>query len=158
MCHPKNNSLVMYKTQHSFRKLWLALALLSFAYGLLGWYLAAHHLIWLIGAVVIGAALLVDRQSARFLANFAQLGNQSLVMVFGASFLFTLFVTALVLKPLFLSIVILPVLTMLFADLELRVAGVKPINIALYLAMIAAVSLGIGEFLDLFYASPSLRF
>ncbi|MGI0487257.1 hypothetical protein ACN4EK_17580 [Pantanalinema rosaneae CENA516] len=85
------------------------------------------------------------------------LRHQRLFTVIGISLLTSVIVIALLVKPFFLNLFFLPVLTILFADMELRVAGFPEKDILLSLVTIAGLSLGLGEAIDLFI-SPSLRY
>lgn len=49
------------------RSPWLPLVLLWLAYALLGWYLSAHHIVWLLGAFVAVLSLAVASKSSPLL-------------------------------------------------------------------------------------------
>lgn len=58
--------------------LWLSLVLLWLAYALLGWYLSAYHLIWLIGAFVAAVTLVVTRKSRVWLEHLLKFACQGM--------------------------------------------------------------------------------
>lgn len=144
-------------TESVIQKTWLSLILMGIAYTLLGWYLSAYHVVWLLGACILIATLVTVWKHAPMIEFLDWLRHQRLFVVIGISLLTSVIIIFLILNPLFLNLFFLPFMTILFAELELRIVGFSEREILLYLATIAGLSLGFGEAIDLFI-SPSLRY
>lgn len=144
-------------TESVIQKTWLSLMLMGIAYLLLGWYLSAHHIVWLLGACALMATLVLVWKTAPMIEFFDWLRHQRLFIVIGISLFSSVIVIALIVTPIFLNLFFLPFLTILFADMELRIAGFPERDILLYLITLAGLSLGLGEAIDLLI-SPSLRY
>lgn len=144
-------------TQLSIRKPWFALSLLSMEYALLGWYLAAHHIFWLVGILIIGATIFIVRRRNPLLQLLGWLAQQPLLIVVGLSLLFSLLVTALFIQPILASLAVLPLITLLYALLEMQAAGFQQANTFLWLLIITSLGLCFGEAVDLF-VTPSMRY
>ncbi|MEJ1939033.1 hypothetical protein WDZ92_53215, partial [Nostoc sp. NIES-2111] len=123
----------------------LPLVLLWLAYALLGWYLAAHHIIWLVGAFVATIAIALVRRSIAWLESLVSFGSRTLVVVVSLSASIALVATWSVLLSLFL----IPIATTLLADLELRFAGFKKIDSFWILTVLAGWGLTVGELIDI---------
>ncbi len=143
--------------QISSQKLWLALSLLGSAYALMGWYLAAHHIFWLVSTFVVGTTLTIAWRSNPVLEFLTWLTKQQVLVLVSASLLFSLIVALTLIKPILLSLILLPLFTLLYALLEMRAAGLKQLDLFLWLVIVAGLGLGIGEVIDLFVA-PSMRY
>ncbi|BAT53416.1 hypothetical protein NOS3756_23760 [Nostoc sp. NIES-3756] len=131
----------------------LPLVLLWLAYALLGWYLAAHHIIWLVGAFVATIAIALVRRSIAWLESLVSFGSRTLVVVVSLSASIALVATWSVLLSLFL----IPIATTLLADLELRFAGFKKIDSFWILTVLAGWGLTVGELIDILLL-PSSRY
>ncbi|MBW4644976.1 MAG: hypothetical protein KME23_18620 [Goleter apudmare HA4340-LM2] len=131
----------------------LSLLLLWIAYALLGWYLAAHHIIWLAGAFITAIALAVARKSISWLESLFAFGSQGLIIILFLSVSMAIIATWWLLFSLFL----IPVATTILADLEMRFAGFSKGDSFWTLTMVAVLGLGIGEFIDLVIL-PSIRY
>ncbi|MBD2342965.1 hypothetical protein [Anabaena subtropica] len=131
----------------------MALVLLWLAYALLGWYLAAHHIIWLVGAFIATIAIAVVRKSIFWLESLVSFGSRTLVVVIVLSGSIALVATWSMLLSLFL----IPVATTLLADLELRFAGLKKIDSFWILTVLAGLGLTVGEMVDILLL-PSIRY
>ena len=136
---------------------WLALGILWLAYILLGWYLAAHHILWLVGAVLIATVIMVTGTGRAILKQLSWLGFQGLLITVATSFIATLCLILFVSDFQFLELVFLPVVTIFWADLELRSAEFEPRQILMWLVAIASFGVAFGELLDLSLI-PSMRF
>jgi hypothetical protein len=55
--------------------------LLWLAYAFLGWYLAANHIIWLVGAFVAAMVLAVVRKSISWLERLVEFGSKTLIVI-----------------------------------------------------------------------------
>lgn len=144
-------------TQLVPRKPWLALSLLAIAYALLGWYLAAHHVFWLVGSFIVITTLVIGWKSNPMLEFLAWFVRQQIFVVIGISLLFSLVVALTFVRPMLLSLVPLPLITLLYALLEMRTAEFKQSDIFIWLVIITGVGLGLGEAVDLFI-TPSMRY
>ena len=130
-----------------------SLLLLCFAYTWLGWYLAAHHIVWLVGSVVIVSVLAVIRQTNSWLEQLLEFGSRTLVVV-----LFLSISIALVASwSIVFSLVLMPLATAMLADMELRFAGLSKFDRFVLIIVSAGLSLGFGETVDLLLL-PSIRY
>ena len=59
----------------------MPLVLLWLAYTLLGWYLAANHIIWLVGAFVAAMVIAVVRKSFSWLERLVEFGSKTLAVI-----------------------------------------------------------------------------
>jgi hypothetical protein len=71
--------------------------------------------------------------------------------------LLSLVIVLIFVKPILLSLVVLPLLTLLYALIEIQAAEFKQIDTFLWLVIITGVGLGLGEVIDLFVV-PSMRY
>ncbi|MDZ8051931.1 MAG: hypothetical protein RMX68_012270 [Aulosira sp. ZfuVER01] len=132
---------------------WIPLALLWLAYTLLGWYLAAHHIIWLAGCFIAAVALAIARKSISWLEQLLNFGSQTLVIILFLSLSIALVATWSLLFSLFL----IPVATTFLADLEMRFAGFRKLDSFLVLTVLAVLGLVLGEMIDILIL-PSGRY
>lgn len=130
-----------------------SLVLLWLAYALLGWYIAAHHIVWLVGAFVAAIALVVVRKSWFWLDSLVAFGSQTLVVILALSASIALIATWSLLFRLFL----IPVATTILADLEMRFAGFSRLDSFWVITLIAGLGLGVGEMIDILFL-PSSRY
>lgn len=144
-------------TQSSMQKIAFALILLIGEYVLLGWYLAAHHVFWLVATFIVGFTFTVVWKKNPILDLILWIFNKPVVVVIGISFLFSLFVAFVVIRPALLSLILLPSITLLYALVEMRSANIKQANVLLWAVIITGLGLGIGEAIDLFI-TPSMRY
>ena len=102
---------------------WLPLMLLWLAYALLGWYLSAHHIVWLVGAFVAAFALAFASKGSPLLDRLVRFGSQGLVAVLIISLIVsTSFVLAAIWSILF-ALIVIPLGTTFLAEVEMRFAG-----------------------------------
>jgi hypothetical protein len=131
----------------------MPLLLLWLAYAVLGWYLAVHHIIWLVGAFVATVAIALVRKSIAWLEGLVSFGSRTLVVVITLSASIALVATWSMLLSLFL----IPVATTLLADLELRFAGFKKVDSFWIVTVLAGWGLIVGEIIDILLL-PSGRY
>ncbi|MBD2494996.1 hypothetical protein [Nostoc sp. FACHB-280] len=131
----------------------LPLVLLWLAYALLGWYLAVHHIVWLVGAFIAAVAIAVVRRSNTWLEELTAFGSKMLIVILTLGASVALVATWSVLFSLFL----IPIATTLLADLEMRFAGFDKKESFRVLTFLAGTGLFIGEAVDLLFF-PSSRF
>lgn len=131
----------------------MPLVLLWLAYALLGWYLAVHHIIWLVGAFIATVAIAVVRRSIAWLEGLVSFGSRTLVVVILLSSSIALVAT----WSLLLSLFLIPIATTLLADLELRFAGFKKIDSFWIVTVLAGWGLTVGEIVDILLI-PSSRY
>ncbi|MBW4528904.1 MAG: hypothetical protein KME18_27735 [Phormidium tanganyikae FI6-MK23] len=142
----------------SFSQLpWLSLGMLWFAHAMLGWYLAAHHVVWLIGVAAIVVLLLITGKGGALLEQLSWFTSRSLLIALSISSFVSIGAFLFVTDFQFLGLIFLPVVTMFLADLELRSVGFNPRQILLFLAVLAGLGIGFGEAIDLVLI-PSMRF
>ncbi len=131
----------------------MSLALLCIAYILLGWYLAAHHIIWLVGGFITAVALVIARKSIVWLEQLFTFGSQTLVIVLFLSLSIAIVATWSIILSLFL----IPIATTFLADLEMRFAGFSKLDSFLALTILALSGLFVGEIVDILLL-PSSRY
>ncbi|QLE58562.1 hypothetical protein [Nostoc sp. TCL26-01] len=131
----------------------MSLILLWLAYALLGWYLAAHHIIWLVGAFIATMAMVVVRRSFAWLERLLSFGSRTLIVVLALSASIGL----VAIWSLLFSLFVIPVATTLLADLELRFSGFKKLDSFRILTVLAVLGLTVGEIVDILLF-PSIRY
>ncbi|MBW4556323.1 MAG: hypothetical protein KME59_10360 [Trichormus sp. ATA11-4-KO1] len=131
----------------------MPLVLLWLAYALLGWYLAAHHIIWLAGAFVAVVAIAIVRKSIAWLERLVAFGSRILVVILFLSISVALVET----WSLFFSLFLIPIATTFLADLEMRFAGFNRLDSFWILTVLAVFGLVAGELIDILLL-PSSRF
>ncbi|MEH1795409.1 MULTISPECIES: hypothetical protein [unclassified Nostoc] len=129
------------------------LVLLWLAYTLLGWYLAANHIVWLVGAFVAAMVLAIVRKSTSWLERFVEFGSQTLAVVLFLSISIVFVATWSLLLRLF----IIPLATTLLADLEMRFSGFNKLDSFWILTVLAVLGLVVGELIDILLF-PSSRY
>ncbi len=123
----------------------MPLLLLWLAYTLLGWYLAAHHIIWLTGAFVVSVTLAIVRKTIVWLEQLVAIGSRILFMV-----LFLILSVALVETwSVFFSLFLIPITTTFLADLEMRWKGFNKTDSFWILTVLALSGLVVGEMIDI---------
>lgn len=130
-----------------------ALALLWLAYNLLGWYLAAHQIAWLVGAFVAAIAIAIVRKSNSWLENLLVFGSQTLVVVLVLSASIAL----IAIWSILFSIFLIPLATTLLADLEMRFSGFSKTYSFWILTAVAISGLAVGEMIDILIF-PSIKY
>lgn len=136
---------------------WLALVLLWLVYALLGWYLSAHHIAWLVGAFVAALALAIVSKSSPWLDHLLKFISQGLVAFLLISLILSISLALAVTEPILLPLIVMPLVTTFLAELEMNSAGSNQINKFLILTIIAGLGLGFGEIIDIVLL-PSLRY
>ncbi|WP_044500204.1 hypothetical protein [Nostoc sp. PCC 7107] len=131
----------------------MPLVLLWLAYALLGWYLAVHHIVWLVGAFIAVVAIAVVRRSNAWLEELTAFGSKILIVILSLGASVALVATWSLLFSLFL----IPIATTFLADLEMRFAGFDKKDSFRMLTLLAGAGLFIGEAVDLLFF-PSSRF
>lgn len=136
---------------------WLALTLLGLSYALMGWYLSAHHVLWVVGISMTLTTLAIAWKGTAIVENLSLLKSTSLLGLIILGLLLSLPVALLVGGSLFLNLFFLPVTTTLFAEFEMRSAGFTQRQLFFYLTLLAGCGIGFGEAIDLALI-PSTRF
>ncbi|MGM3305335.1 hypothetical protein ACSQ6I_04985 [Anabaena sp. WFMT] len=130
-----------------------ALVLLWLAYNLLGWYLAAHQIAWLVGAFVAVLAIAIVRKSNSWLESLLVFGSQTLIVVLFLSASIAL----IAIWSILFSIFLIPLATTLLADLEMRFSGFNKKDSFWILTVIAGLGLAVGEMIDILIL-PSIKY
>lgn len=123
----------------------MPLILLWLAYTLLGWYLAANHIIWLVGAFVAAMVIAVVRKCTSWLERLVEFGSKILVVILFLSISIALVATWSILFKLFF----VPLATTLLADLEMRFSGYNKLDSFWILTVLAILGLIVGEVIDI---------
>ncbi|MBD6617338.1 hypothetical protein FNW02_16265 [Komarekiella sp. 'clone 1'] len=131
----------------------MPLILLWLAYALLGWDLAAHHIIWLAGAFVAAVTIAIVRKSFSWLEYLVAFGSRALVLILFLSASIALVAT----WSLIFSLFLIPIATTLLADLEMRFAGFNKLDSFWILTVLAGLGLIMGEIIDILLL-PSSRY
>lgn len=135
----------------------LALSMLWLAYALLGWYLSAHHIVWLVGAFVVFIALAIIWKSSPLLEHLSSLGSQGLFVVIGISLIFSLSVALAITWSTSFLFIAMPFITTFFAQVEMSFKGFNKSQKLLLLTITAGFGLIFGEILDIVIL-PSVRY
>jgi hypothetical protein len=147
----------MLKFECFFKLPVLALITLYLAYALLGWYLSAHHIIWLVGAFVTSVALAMAWKSSPLFERFTSLGSQGLFVVITVSLIISLLVALAITWTNSFPLVIIPFLAMILVQLEMSFSGFDKFATLLCLTFVATTGLVFGEVVDL-NIFPSSRY
>ncbi|NEU81552.1 hypothetical protein [Nostoc sp. UIC 10630] len=131
----------------------MPLVLLWLAYTLLGWYLAANHIVWLVGAFVASMVIVIVRKSTSWLERLVEFGSQTLAVILFLSISIAFVATWSLLLRLFL----IPLATTILADLEMRFSGFNKLDSFWILTVIAVLGLVVGELIDILLF-PSSRY
>lgn len=131
--------------------------MLWFTHIMLGWYLAAHHVAWLVGIGAIVLTLMLTGTGGAFFGQVAWFTSRSSLIAISISLCVSIAAFLFVTDFQFLGLIFLPVVTMFLADLELRSAGFSQRQILLCLAGMAGLGISVREWVDLVLA-PSMRF
>lgn len=130
-----------------------SLILLWSAYALVGWNLAAHHVIWFTGFLIIALSITMSWAGTRWIKQALRYIPNVLLVVLTASLLVALTLTS----SLFLTLAFVPFLTTYLAWNEMRFINFSQANTFWILVAIAVLGLGMGEILDL-WILPSARY
>ncbi len=131
----------------------LPLVLLWLAYALVGWYLSAHHIVWLVGAFVAALALAVVGKNSLWLDGLVRLASQGWVVLL----LISTSAALAVIWSILLTLIIVPLVTTILTKIELRFVGLSKLDTFLVLTVIAGFGLGVGKMIDLVLL-PSMRY
>lgn len=135
----------------------LPLVLLWLTYALLGWELSAHHIVWLVGAFVAALALAVAWKSSPLLESLVMFCSQGWVVLLLISLIISISVALAITCSILLTLIVMPLVTTFFAEVEMSFAGFSKRNTFLFLTVISGVGLGLGELIDIVLL-PSLRY
>jgi hypothetical protein len=130
-----------------------SLLLLGFAYTWLGWYLSAHHIVWLVGSFVTVFVIAVIYQTTSWLDWLAEIGSRILVVVLFLS----ITIATVVSWSIIFSLILMPLATIMLTNMELRFAGLTKSDRFLIIIIFAGLSLGFGEFVDIAFL-PCVRY
>jgi hypothetical protein len=83
--------------------------------------------------------------------------QQPVVVIIGINLIFSLVVAITLAQPILFSLLSLPLMTLLYALLEMRAAEFTQSKIFFWSVVIAGLGLGLGEAIDLLIA-PSMRY
>ncbi|WP_421657168.1 hypothetical protein [Leptothermofonsia sp. ETS-13] len=131
----------------------LSLLLFCFAYALVGWVLAAHHIIWYIGIFAAALGIFTAWGSSRFLGRWFGYTPQALIITMMVSILITL----MLMSSTFVAIFTIPILTAILVWVEMQFLDLKANQALGVLIVLAGLGLALGEFIDL-VVLPSARY
>lgn len=137
---------------------WTSLGLVGIAYTLLGWYLSAYHVVWLVGILVAIFTIAAACESNPIVELLLRLfGSQSLSIVVSLSLIFSFLVAFMAAEPEVATLLATPTITTLLAALDFQSAQVRQFESFIALAIVAIVGLGLGEGIDMILL-PSMRY
>ncbi|MBW4433814.1 MAG: hypothetical protein KME28_19395 [Pelatocladus maniniholoensis HA4357-MV3] len=123
------------------------------AYAFLGWYLSVHHIVWLVGVLVVALVLALVGRSITWLNRLLDYGSQVLIV----TVVLSMSVIVVAILPIFFTFIVTPLATTVLAEIELRFAGFSKRDALLFLTLLAALGLVVGETIDLIFL-PSSRY
>ncbi len=134
----------------------LSLLLLWIAYAFLGWYLSAHHIIWLVGIFIATVPLFVGSKNNSLFERSLSFFSPSLFVVFTISLIVSILLFALaVTRSILLPLIIIPLATTVLAELEMRLTDLNKLNAFVILTVIAGFGLVVGEMIDIMLLASS---
>lgn len=137
---------------------WTSLGLVGIAYTLLGWYLSAYHVVWLVGMLVAIFTIAMACESNPIVELLLRLfGSQSLFIVVSLSLIFSSIVAFVAAEPEIATLLATPTITMLLAALDFQSAQVRQLESFMALTIVAIIGLGLGEGIDMMLL-PSMRY
>ncbi|BAZ09075.1 hypothetical protein NIES4071_08810 [Calothrix sp. NIES-4071] len=136
---------------------WLSLLLICLAYVLVGWYLSAHHIAWLIGIFIALVALYVANKTNPLLEHLISFSSQSWLAVLFVSLIASIVFTVAIIWSMLWTLIFIPISTTVLADLEMRLAGFDKTDTFWILTVFATFGLIVGEVTDILFI-PSSRF
>lgn len=136
---------------------WSSILLMCLAYILVGWYLSAHHIVWLVGIFIASVTLYVANKTNPILQTFINFSSQSLLAVLFISFIASISIALAVIWSLLWTLIFIPLSTTLLAELEMRLAGFDKVDTFWILTFFAVLGLIMGEITDSVFL-PSIRY
>jgi hypothetical protein len=134
----------------------LSLLLLWIAYAFLGWYLSAHHIIWLVGIFIATVPLFVGSKNSSVFERSLSFFSSRLFVGFTISLIVSILIFALaVTRSILLPLTIIPLATTVLAELEMRLTGLNKLNTFVILTVIAGFGLVVGEMIDIMLLESS---
>ncbi|HEY9849661.1 MAG TPA: hypothetical protein V6D28_09405 [Leptolyngbyaceae cyanobacterium] len=130
------------------------LSLLCLAYALLGWYLSAHHLFWLVGAFIVAVTLTIAWKNLIWLENLEKSTFLTWLVALMVSLSIALIATHWILLS---GLIILLLATTSLANIEIHLAGFSKQDKFWILIISVVLGLVIGEIIDI-AVLPSIRF
>jgi len=147
----ETNRIEVIKSLNKFP--WLSLTLFWLAYTLVGWILAAQHIVWFVGVFIAVATVALVWTSSPWLGGLIGDFPQVLLVVLIVSSLVALAATQFI----FFTLIFIPFITTFLAWQDMLSLNFKKSYSFWLLVAIALLSLGIGELIDIFVL-PSLRY
>lgn len=135
---------------------WLSLVLLWLSYSLLGWYLSAYHVFWLMAALVAALPSVIAWKSVPCLEDIVRFGSRGFRVIL-IMLVISILISLITTWSLLITLIIVPLITTFLAGLEMRFAGFSEINAFLLSIVSAGLGLGLGEIIDIMI-SPSMRY
>ncbi len=136
---------------------WFSLVLLWLTYALVGWYLYAHHIVWLVGFFIASVALYVASRGNSLLERLISFYSQGLFAVLFICLMISVLIALTVTWSGLFSLIFIPVITTILAEIEMRFAGFSKIDTFLVLTVFAVLGLVAGEIVDIMFL-PSQKY
>jgi hypothetical protein len=136
---------------------WWSLLLMCLGYTLVGWYLSAHHIVWLVGLFIASVILYIASKTNPILERLINFSSQGLLAVLFVSLTASMSIAMAVIWSMLWTLIFIPLSTTLLAELEMRVAGFDKTDTFWILTFFAAFGLIVGEITDLVFL-PSIRY
>jgi hypothetical protein len=134
-----------------------SLFLLWLAYTLLGWSLAAHHIIWVVGLLIAFIAFYLAIEANPLVLFLTKIFSQSWFVLLSVALLVSVFIAAIPAFPMLLNIVFIPFMSTLLVEIEMRYQGLNQLNKLLIFTILSGLGLAIGEAIDIILL-PSMRY
>ena len=133
------------------------LLLLWLAYALLGWSLAAHHIVWVVGLFIAFIAFYLVRKANPLLFSLINICSENWFLGLSSALLFSILVSTIATSPLVITLVIIPLVSTILVEIEMRFSGLNQFNKFLIFTILAGLGLAVGEAIDLIFL-PSMRY
>lgn len=136
---------------------WSSLLLMCLGYTLVGWYLSAHHIVWLVGIFIALVVLYIASKTNPILESLITFSSQGWLAVLFISFIASISIALAVIWSMLWTLIFIPLATTLLAELEMRLGGFDKTDTFWILTFFAAFGLIMGEITDLVFL-PSIRY
>ncbi|AFZ13230.1 hypothetical protein Cri9333_2362 [Crinalium epipsammum PCC 9333] len=134
-----------------------SLFLLWLTYTLLGWSLAAHNIIWVVGLLISFIAFYLAKEANPLVLFLTKVFSKSWFVLLSFALLVSILVAAIAAFPMLLNIVVIPFISTFLVKIEMRSQGLSQLNKILIFTILSGLGLAIGEAIDIILL-PSMRY
>jgi hypothetical protein len=136
---------------------YFSLLLLWLAYALLGWSLAAHHIVWVVGLFIGFIAFYLVKKANPILFSLINICSQNWFLLLSTALLVSILVAAIATSPILITLVIIPFISTVLVEIEMRYSGLNQLNKFLIFTTLSGLGLAVGEAIDIILL-PSMRY